>query len=318
MYFPYFRGKQFELVAVRDLIQQGVINGDGLVVPVIEPVKSSFGSLERTLSSLIAAEVPFSLIINPSEGDLKKSHGKARSGIVDPLLDRAELFMPGYIIGPETTTDTIRKLRADFPGRRLCLLHRTSIGTPDTFQDLCAEDGVEMWNLIVGEHVGRRYRRRVPRDTKVLVEDGFKKADTNAQFPAEEYFSDLVYSYQEEGYAGFGDFLIVGDHYAEGGGPAYAVAIHLTYEHEREEVWVKHFLSDRQEDQVDPAGKFMEALEYLVDFVDSADLSWSNACNEFVRLHREEHFPGLGYVKKLSMCHHVELMARILRRGRDG
>ena len=28
---------------------------------------------------------------------------------------------------------------------------------------------------------------------------------------------------------GFGDFLIVGDDYSDTGGPAYAVAIHLTF-----------------------------------------------------------------------------------------
>jgi hypothetical protein len=28
---------------------------------------------------------------------------------------------------------------------------------------------------------------------------------------------------------GFGDFLIVGDDYSESGGPAYAIAIHLTF-----------------------------------------------------------------------------------------
>lgn len=41
---------------------------------------------------------------------------------------------------------------------------------------------------------------------------------------------------------GFGDFLIVGDEFSESGGPAYAVAIHLTYintKHE-DEMYIYH------------------------------------------------------------------------------
>jgi len=33
------------------------------------------------------------------------------------------------------------------------------------------------------------------------------------------------------------------------------------------------------------------------------------AVNEFRQLHANGHFPGLGYVKKLSMKHHIETLA---------
>lgn len=53
--------------------------------------------------------------------------------------------------------------------------------------------------------------------------------EKNADYPPIEEFSDLHITFGEEGMDGFGDFLIVGDDYTEGGGPAYAVAIHLTF-----------------------------------------------------------------------------------------
>ncbi len=66
---------------------------------------------------------------------------------------------------------------------------------------------------------------------------------------------------------------------------------------------------------MDPAGKFLEALQKLVDEVDSSDtlVMKTNAVNEFTQLYKDRHFPGLGYVKKLSMKHHLELMLSILK-----
>ncbi len=35
----------------------------------------------------------------------------------------------------------------------------------------------------------------------------------------------------------------------------------------------------------------------------------TKAVQEFRKLHKEGHFPGLGHVKKLSMNHHIETLA---------
>ena len=40
----------------------------------------------------------------------------------------------------------------------------------------------------------------------------------------------------------------------------------------------------------------------------------SKACSEYLQLHKKKHYPGLGYVKKLSMQHHVELIADYMNR----
>jgi hypothetical protein len=38
----------------------------------------------------------------------------------------------------------------------------------------------------------------------------------------------------------------------------------------------------------------------------------TSAVKEFRDLHAKGHFPGLGYVKKLSMNHHIETLADFL------
>lgn len=39
MYFPYLRGRQFELIALRELVEKDVLSSK--IIPVIEPVKLS-------------------------------------------------------------------------------------------------------------------------------------------------------------------------------------------------------------------------------------------------------------------------------------
>jgi hypothetical protein len=113
---------------------------------------------------------------------------------------------------------------------------------------------------------------------------------------------------------GFGDFLIVGDEYSETGGPAYAVAIHITCidQNQDDEIWVHHFISDRVDTPTDPAGKFAEALAHFIEELNDDDtmISETDAIREFRDLHERGHFPGLGYVKKLSMQHHIEMLAK--------
>src|SRR3546814_16744241 len=83
-------------------------------------------------------------------------------------------------------------------------------------------------NVFVEDHAKLLYRKHFDQSTRILVRDGFKR-QRNADYPAMEEFSDLHVTYGDHGMAGFGDFLIVGDVYSEGGGTAYAVAIHLTF-----------------------------------------------------------------------------------------
>jgi hypothetical protein len=102
---------------------------------------------------------------------------------------------------------------------------------------------------------------------------------------------------------GFGDFLIVGDSYCEGGGPAYAVAIHLTFiDPDKDDVmYVYHFVSTTKDTPTDPAGKFAQALKKLIDKLNTGNskLLETDAIKEFREFYAKGHFPDLGYVKKL-------------------
>lgn len=79
MYHPYFRGKQFELLAIREMA--AVLAAAGFV-PIIEPVKGALTGLERALNSLIQAGGTAIVIVNPHHGDLSKD-GVAISSLLE-------------------------------------------------------------------------------------------------------------------------------------------------------------------------------------------------------------------------------------------
>ena len=70
LYFPYLRGKQFELLALKEL--SPLLGAQQKVLPVIEPVRKPGGSgLDRCLSAVAASGLEFILIMNPSVGELR-------------------------------------------------------------------------------------------------------------------------------------------------------------------------------------------------------------------------------------------------------
>lgn len=90
----------------------------------------------------------------------------------------------------------------------------------------------------------------------------------------------------------------------------YAVAIHMTYEKNHDEIYVRHFVSDTNDDQSNIQRKFFEATTKVKDFFAGRDKT--TAINELIQLLDDEKYPGLGIIKKLSIQNHIELMNRIL------
>jgi hypothetical protein len=80
---------------------------------------------------------------------------------------------------------------------------------------------------------------------------------------------------------------------------------------------IYHFVFRRKDTPIDPAGKFAEALEAMMrkPREPGSKIFESSAVAEFRELHAKRHFPGSGYVKKLSMKHHIETLANFLGRG---
>lgn len=308
MYFPYFRGKQYELICVRETA--GLMAERGFV-PIIEPVKAKLNGLKRALAAVNEAGGRAILIVNPHHGD-HSGDGRLLCDYGAELVDKPTNTI-GVLLKERSTAEEAVALIRQFEAQPIAIIHA---GFPDPgalAAQLEAEGAAVATHVFIEEYCGKLYRRHFERGERVLVRDGFKRR-TGRDHPVVEVFSDLHVTYPDENVAGFGDFLIVGDDYFETGGPAYAIVVHLTFidPTKDSEMFIYHFKSDRSSTPTDPAGKFAEALQKLVVAVrdPNTHILRTSAVEGFLELHERQHFPGLGSVKKLSMNHHIETLAQ--------
>jgi len=311
MYYPYLRGKQYELIVLREL--SGVLASAG-IVPIIEPVKKNISALVKTAQELKEKGASFIIIVNPQHGEFKTDGAVIEKEIIGSVLRGYNNYFIAFLLSGKTRLSDVSSFFTRHSGQKVCLIHNHTVEFANDVRALLSRHSSGAINVFVEGATTKTYRQVFQGSgvSAVLVSDGFKNRPRNGDYPETESFSDLYSIYRQEGYAGFGDFLIVGDAYSETGGPAHVVAIHLTYPNDNV-IWIKHFLSDSRSDlPVDPGGKFLEALGKLNVFITQKGLNTS-ACQEFGQLYQEQRYPGLGYVKKLSMKHHVELMAELIR-----
>ena len=69
MYFPYLRARLFELITLRELVNENKLQN---ITPVLEPVKDSFNNLNLAHKAFQEKDFNAYLILNPFNG---KSRG---------------------------------------------------------------------------------------------------------------------------------------------------------------------------------------------------------------------------------------------------
>lgn len=308
MYFPVFRGKQYELILLRENTE---ILNNHRVLPIIEPVNRQTGALKRAIKELKEASANFIILLNPTIGAFCDQNEELAELVLGECREY-DGFSAGLVVNPNSQKDDLRIVEGQL---RTVIFHVGQIEDPTLFEYASKSKSVQ-YQVFAEEQCGKLYRKKFSESSaqRILIRDGFIQR-RNADYEEHEHFSDLHATYPEEGMDGFGDYSIVGRPYQDGGGPAHAIAIHITYIDEDEDMQICHFKSRRTESPVDPGGKFAEALEELIVALDTKRYSImpTRAINEFRLLHERGHYPGLGYLKKLAMQHHMETLDEYLR-----
>ena len=305
MYFPYFRGRQYDLLALKELAQKKLISNK--VLPVVEPVKMST-TLNGTLKTFVDNELQLALILNPSVGQLS-----------DEDYDNLYKSLNGYII-PAVIMDKNVEIVLDK------LDHESQYNRDSLLVVLTNQDEVDKYNndfdTIYPAYTlfpDTRSIRKAVRGKKVLFEDKFNKKNKNADYAIndDEFFSEDHLFYEEEGYTGFGDYSIIGRDFDDGGFAPRAVAIHIVYVDDKRNFRIHHFVSDSNHGIEDVAGKYYEALLKLKKWYENGnDKQRTAALSIFLEHEKNGYFPGLPTIKKLSIMHHLELVDRVLHEGR--
>jgi hypothetical protein len=313
MYFPLIRGKQFELIALRDLSSQ--MADSKKISPIIEPVKEAFSVLEKTLNVLIHCNINFTIILNPIDGELKGSKQQQVADFITKSLSHYDNFQIGIYVKGE---DDFKKQQQfaignNFDKPKFVLIHNEQLDDLDGINDFIKKYTVS-YNIINFDRVSKRYDRKFDRKTVITLSDAFKQQNRNSDYSnnTDEFFSEEYLYFGEDGYAGFSDYLTIGEPFSEGGFLPYAVVIHLTYPDQNQKIRIGHFVSDSNEDTIDIAGKFSEALSKLMVFLSNYPDFQTSAISEFSDLYKKQHYPGLGTVKKLSVINHIELVIQLL------
>ena len=94
MYYPYLRGKQFELIALREFADT---YSKYKVVPIIEPVKSAFNSMILAINTMKERGLKFVLILNPQVGDIKDNTTLIEQSLANELADNNS-WHPAFIV----------------------------------------------------------------------------------------------------------------------------------------------------------------------------------------------------------------------------
>jgi hypothetical protein len=311
MYHPYFRGKQYELITIRELAPLLATAG---FCPVVEPVREDLSGLDKALDAVVDAGGNAIVIVNPHHGDLSGAGGPLTELLKDnswPGISAGILLKPGMPL--EKVMERYKEHTAQAP----VFIHG-GFSEAKALAEKLGKPKKDHSHVFFEEFCGKLYQKHFIGAKRILLRDGFQRM-RNRDYERFEPFSDLHATFLDEGMDGFGDFLMVGDDFSESGGPVYTVAIHLTFidPDQDNSMYIYHFKSKSQDTPKDPAGKFGEALTEMIKTLNRPDskVLETDAVKEFRTLHEQGHFPGLGYVKKLSMSHHIETMADYFKKA---
>lgn len=312
MYFPYLRGKQFELLALRDFAT-GSQSKDN-VIPIIEPVKQQFGGLNTAISTFLEKGLQFAIILNPKDGDFK--HPNVNNDILGSLTSIAgtnDCWIPAYIY-KHNASKLLNHIAQNNLHQVMIILPNGADVNDEEFMDFLRNERVTY--IVNGNNGNRSTRARLLRLNKQLIslEDRFNNKARNVDYtdPDDEFFSDDFAYYKADGLYGFSDYTALPKDFTEGGMMPYAIAIHLTYQKADDQIFVHHFVSDNNFNQSNIRGKFHEAAIKIAPFFGNKIAHTSAVDELIVKANKEDGYPGLGYIKKLSILNHLELINGIL------
>ncbi len=313
MYQPYLRGKQFELIGIRELTTPVLLPNKTKVSPIIEPVKNS-STLKTTLKELVSSDINFTIIANPQVGTFTDID--AIFDAIKSSVGNSKNYQVGIIFHSRSNHNEAIKVLQKYADviPALTIIHNTAFDNITDILALYQQHFTIKYNVINLSATNKRYHRNFDENTRVELDDYFNAQTKNSDYlqVGESSFSEEHLYYKEEGFIGFSDYLSIGEEYSEIGFLPYAVAIHLSYADEAtKKIRVKHFVSNSNDDQSDIAGKFSEALDKLIAWCDETGYN-SIAIPIFRAYHQNGHFPGLGTLKKLSLMNHIDLVLKLI------
>ncbi len=107
MYYPYFRGKQNELILLRDNAE---FLAQNRIYPIIEPVKKDFKALKRAMKIINEKKLDCTLIVNPRVGPVTQA--MILNELIEKDFKKYQNISLGYIMSSKSkVSDLVDLLR---------------------------------------------------------------------------------------------------------------------------------------------------------------------------------------------------------------
>ena len=199
MYQPYIRGKQFELIGIKELIPDVLIKNKDKISPIIEPVKGS-STLKTTIKSLANDGINFTLIINPQVGTFTDTNRILT--ILKENVGNYTNFQIGIIFHENIDHKNIIDLLGNnnLTGISLSIIHNTMF---DNIHEILASYEREIkYNVVNLSLTSKRYFRIFEKKTLVELDDYFNAQTKNSDYLkiGESNFSEEHLYYKDEGF----------------------------------------------------------------------------------------------------------------------
>jgi hypothetical protein len=282
MYYPYFRGKQFDLLALKSLLEMDLLSTD--IQPIIEPVKQS-KTFWNTIALFQQKQHPFFVIINPQEGDFLTEEGYqqlqelsyAKACIVDQPIESIDLH-----------------LQPD-----LWIIHQSSPA-------LASDWHSNQTPVLVSQEFRLLKKIQGP---KILMHDFFTRLPRNSFYQElpEEIIPAVYQSYSNQGFSGYSDFSIDSKIYYVHSYPSKTIVLHWVFVDEQQALRIAHFVSDETlESQKE---KFLHLMTQVVAHEEHYPTQTAGL-SLLLDAYQKDKFPGMGVLRKAAVMNHLELISR--------
>lgn len=319
MYFPYLRGRQNELLCLRELLDAGKLSSK--IIPIIEPVKFS-STLFSTLTKFIEMGHQVIVIRNPEVGSFRKESGDMIKNIEKESDEKKKEKIRKTLEGYKEVWNNPQIQKAYLVDDDvISMVQEKKLDAKDVVM-INIKKGNYRYYEEYGEEIIGKYTvvpkggdfEDIIEDDIIILEDSYRKAKRNIDYieNPDELFSRNHIVYKKRGFVGFSDFSMVGNDSDESGFAPLAIAIHIMYFGNRDELKIHHFVSESNESISDPARKFEEAMNKLVNWENFDIIPKTIGLDNLIECYNIGKFPGLGVIKKYSLMHHIQMMGEYL------
>ena len=282
MYFPYIRGKQFDLLALKALLEQDCLSD--AIQPIIEPVKQS-KTFWTTIDLFQRKQHPFYLVRNPQAGAFLTAEG---------LAELQNVAAPKAMI-VDRPIETVEE-KPD-----LWIIHQAD-------QALASDWRENTLPVLVSKEFRLLNKINGP---KLLMEDPFTRLPKNSFYTEcpDEGFSKTHHLYHKLGYAGFSDFSVDSKIYHEHSYPSKRLVLHWIYPTAEQDLRIVHLFSE--EELPSQKEKFFEVMEALLQHEEEYPTQTAGL-QLLVAAYQQRSFPGMGVIRKAAVMNHLELVSRLI------